>query len=102
MTSSPEAMRGAAGFLSLAAAPTFAAMALLSALGGGGPLEALCAAAPGGSMLSGMATMYGLMSAFHAGPWLRLLARRRSPAHHPRKTEADMKSMHGRSRRMAL
>src|SRR5262245_54605515 len=53
------AARSAAGWLYLAAAPTFAAMALLTGLGGG-PLDALCTDA---SPLHGMALMYGLMSA---------------------------------------
>ena len=73
MTAKP-CTRGAAEFLSLAAAPTFAAMALLTALGGGGPLAMLCSS--GASPLTGMVPMYLLMSAFHAGPWLRLLAGR--------------------------
>ena len=64
--------RGAAEFLSLAAAPTFAVMALLTALGGGGPLAMLCSA--GASPLTGMVPMYLLMSAFHTGPWLRLMS----------------------------
>ena len=59
--------------LALAASPTFAAMALLTAILGGGPLEMFCAAARG-SPLGGMATMYLLMSAFHAAPWLKLIA----------------------------
>jgi len=59
--------------LSLAAAPTFAAMALLSALSGGGALERFCSAA-GGSPLGGMIPMYLLMSAFHSAPWLRLIS----------------------------
>jgi hypothetical protein len=37
---------GAAECLSLAAAPTFAVMALLTAVLGGGPLAMLCSAAP--------------------------------------------------------
>ena len=57
----------------LAAAPTFAAMALLTAVLGGGPLDMLCSAAPGASVLTGMVPMYALMSAFHVAPWLRLL-----------------------------
>jgi hypothetical protein len=65
---------GAADCLSLAAAPTFAVMALLTAAGGG-PLDGFCSSA-GGSPLTGMAAMYVLMSAFHAGPWLRLIASR--------------------------
>ena len=56
--------------LALLAAPTFAAMALLTALGGGGPLDALCASA---SPLGGMVPMYLLMSAFHLAPWFSLL-----------------------------
>jgi hypothetical protein len=69
--------KGAADWLSLAAAPTFAAMALVTAAGGAGPLDMLCAGASplGGMFLSGMVPMYVLMSAFHAAPWLRLLSR---------------------------
>jgi hypothetical protein len=67
---------GAAGWLSLAATPTFATMALLSAVYGGGMPDMICSAAGGGSPVSGMVPMYALMSAFHLGPWLRLLSRR--------------------------
>ncbi|HZD45381.1 MAG TPA: hypothetical protein VE109_04820 [Acidobacteriaceae bacterium] len=66
--------RVAAEWLGLAAAPTFAAMALMTAALGGGA-EPLCSAH--GSLMSGMAPMYLMMSAFHAGPWLRLVAGRR-------------------------
>ena len=66
---------GAADGLSLAAAPTFAVMALLAALGGGGPLDALCSGSSA-SPLTGMVPMYLLMSVFHVAPWLRLMARR--------------------------
>jgi hypothetical protein len=52
-------------------------MALLTAVPGGGPLDMLCTATPGASPFSGMVLMYGLMSAFHLGPWLRLIASRR-------------------------
>lgn len=69
---------GAADWLSLAAAPTFAFMALLTAVPGGGPLEMLCSAAPGASPLTGMVLMYLLMSAFHLGPWLKLMSGRRT------------------------
>jgi hypothetical protein len=65
---------GAAEFLYLAAAPTFAIMALLTAVLGG-PLDALCS---GASPLSGMMPMYALMSAFHMAPWLKLISRRGS------------------------
>jgi hypothetical protein len=68
----------AARWLSLAAAPTFAIMALLtgvsgSDMSGGGPLDMLCAAGHGGSLLSGMVPMYLLMSLFHASAWLKLI-----------------------------
>ncbi len=68
----------AADWLCLAATPTFAAMALLSHVFGGGPMDMACASMSGASSLSGMTAMYGLMSAFHAGPWLRLLSGRRA------------------------
>lgn len=69
----------AARWLALAAAPAFAAMALLTATQGGGPADILCAAAHGASPLAGMVPMYLLMSLFHAGPWLRLAAKWRRP-----------------------
>ncbi|MDQ0393659.1 hypothetical protein [Labrys monachus] len=67
---------GAADWLGLAAAPTFAIMALLAGVPGGSAPDMLCSAGEGGSPLGGMAAMYLLMSAFHAAPWLRLAARR--------------------------
>jgi hypothetical protein len=70
----------AAEFISLAAAPTFALMALLTVVLGGGPLDALCSAAHGASPLTGMVPMYLLMSAFHSAPWLRLISSRGSGA----------------------
>lgn len=66
-----------AGWLSLAAAPAFAIMALLTAADGG-PTDILCGAATGSSPLGGMVPMYVLMSVFHAAPWLRLISRRRT------------------------
>lgn len=71
---------GAADWLCLAAAPTFAIMALLTAVFGGGPADALCSAAPDASPLNGMVLMYLLMSAFHSAPWLKLVSSRRSGA----------------------
>ena len=65
---------GAADWISLAAAPTFAVMALLTAAPGGGPAEMLCSAGHAASPLSGMAPMYLLMSAFHSAPWLKLIS----------------------------
>ena len=70
---------GPADWLSLAAAPTFAIMALLTAVLGGGPMDALCSAARD-APLSGMVPMYLLMSAFHLSPWLKLLSSRRRRA----------------------
>jgi hypothetical protein len=64
---------GAARGLQFAAAPTFAAMALLTAFAGNGAQDPLCATAQHGSPLTGMVSMYVLMSAFHAAPWLRLM-----------------------------
>ena len=60
--------------LSLAAAPTFAIMALLTGIQGGGMPGMLCSAAHDASLLSGMVPMYLLMSAFHSAPWLRLIS----------------------------
>jgi hypothetical protein len=71
---------GAADWLSLAAAPAFAIMALLTGFFGGGAMDALCSAGHGGLLLGGMAPMYLLMSAFHVGPWLKLISRLRSEA----------------------
>ena len=68
---------GAADWLCLAAAPTFAIMALLTSVLGSGPLNELCSAAHA-SPLGGMVPMYLLMSAFHSAPWLKLISRRRS------------------------
>ena len=66
-----------AGFLHLAASPTFALMALwTSALDSGGQ-GALCAAV-GGSGFNGMVPMYLLMALFQLAPWLKLISRRRA------------------------
>ncbi len=62
-------------WLSLAAAPTFALMALLSAAAGPGPADVLCAG--DAHPLTGMVAMYLLMSAFHLTAWLKLAAGRR-------------------------
>jgi len=65
----------AADWLCLAAAPTFALMALVSYVRDGGSTMMLCSAAGGMSVLDGMVPMYVLMSAFHVAPWLRLISR---------------------------
>jgi hypothetical protein len=69
------ATMAAANLLHLAAAPTFAIMALLTGVLGGSP-DALCSIA-NASPLGGMVPMYVLMSAFHSPPWLRLINGRR-------------------------
>jgi hypothetical protein len=74
------AVLGAADWLCLAAAPTFAIMALLTGVLGGGQMAMMYSTAPDASPLSGMAAMYLLMSAFHSAPWLRLIFGRRSVA----------------------
>ena len=68
---------GAADWLYLAAAPTFAIMALLTGVLGGGSPDALCLIVSA-SPLSGMVPMYLPMSAFHTAPWLKLISSRRS------------------------
>jgi hypothetical protein len=66
----------AADWLSLAAAPVLAIMALLTATQHGSAADILCSAGHGSSPLSGMTLMYALMSLFHAAPWIRLVSRR--------------------------
>lgn len=76
MTDGTETRAGRPGghavarWLSLAAAPTFAVMALIAAAA---PQDMLCAAMRGSFSLQGMVPMYALMSAFHLAPWLRLV-----------------------------
>ncbi|MGO8921015.1 MAG: hypothetical protein ACLQJR_34415 [Stellaceae bacterium] len=74
------AVLGIAKWLRLAATPTFAIMALMTGVLGGGPMDMLCSAGHG-SPLTGMVPMYMLMSAFHSAPWLKLISSRRSGAH---------------------
>ena len=61
-------IRSIADGLCLAAAPTFAVMALLTAVFT--PPDILCMAQEDFSV-GGMVPMYALMSAFHMGPWLK-------------------------------
>jgi hypothetical protein len=76
-----DAALGAADWVCLAAAPSFALMALITSALGGGQRDMFCSAAQEASRLSGMVWMYMLMSAFHSTPWLKLIAGRRSGAH---------------------
>ena len=68
-----SAALGMADWLCLAAAPTFALMALLTCILSG-DAAMLCMGAPEASPLTGMAAMYLLMSAFHLAPWLRVIS----------------------------
>jgi hypothetical protein len=60
-------------WLGLAAAPTFAVMALSTVILDRNLPDALCSVA-GGSALNGMAPMYLLMALFHLTPWLKLMS----------------------------
>src|SRR5262245_16166754 len=84
------ATRGAADWVCLAAAPTFAIMALLTGVLGGSPQDMLCAAGHDASPLSGMVPMYLLMSAFHSAPWLKLISTGRSGA---RRSESGVRQI---------
>lgn len=67
--------RRVAGWLCLAAAPTFAIMALFSGMSSANP-QGVCGLMQTSSPLNGMTCMYLLMGAFHSAPWLNLLAAR--------------------------
>ena len=69
------AVLGAADWLGLAAAPTFAIMALMTGVSGSGQMAMMCSTTQDASPLGGMAAMYLLMSAFHSAPWLKLCGR---------------------------
>jgi hypothetical protein len=77
-----------AGRLGLAAAPTFALMAWLSAVGS--PGMTMCSAASAFLPINDMALMYLLMSLFHLPPWMKLLsARSQRPGTPVTQTEGD-------------
>lgn len=65
----------AADWLSWAAAPTFALMAVVTGIGESGGHQMWCSAATHMSPFTGMVPMYALMSAFHLTPWLRFASR---------------------------
>ena len=69
---------GVTHWMSLAAAPTFGIMALLTATMGNADM--ICSTMQGASPFGGMVPMYLLMSVFHIAPWLRLLSRQRNGA----------------------
>ena len=64
------------GWLTLAACPSFALMAIVSAEQGAGSDALLCGSLQSASPLSGMTVMYVLMSVFHAAPWLKFVGAR--------------------------
>ena len=64
-----------ADWLALAAAPTFALMAVVTGILDSGAHQMPCSAAMHMSPVSGMALMYLLMSGFHLTPWLKLISR---------------------------
>jgi hypothetical protein len=82
--SEPPQARDAGFWLRLAAAPTFALMAWVSA--DAGPRIAICGHAAGWFPLGDMPLMYLLMALFHASPWLKL-AFGRKPIPTPKETE---------------
>lgn len=65
---------GAADWLSLAAAPAFALMALLTLVAGDSHAPLLCTQAGAPSAITGMTPMYLLMAAVHLAPWVKLVA----------------------------
>jgi hypothetical protein len=73
--SSDPLTRRITAWLAIAAAPTFAAMAIITTFATGESMGTMC----GGdhSSLPGMTAMYLLMSLFHASPWLQLMGHRR-------------------------
>jgi hypothetical protein len=71
---------GATDWLSLAAAPTFAIMALLMGVLDSPAPNMLCLTAHDASHLGGMVPMYVAMSVFHLGAWLKLISSRRNGA----------------------
>jgi hypothetical protein len=73
--------RDAAGWIGLAASPTFALMAWIAATDA--PRIAICSSATDMLPIDSMAWMYLLMSLFHVSPWLRLAFDRPRQLTHP-------------------
>ena len=68
MPSGPVSRLRAADWLALAATPTFALMALMTAIAGDSHAAIFCTQAGPPSVLTGMAPMYLLMAAFQHPP----------------------------------
>ena len=88
LASSPRPAIDAAGRLGLAAFPTFALMAWISAVGS--PGMTMCSEASAFAPINEMALMYVLMSLFHLSPWIKLFsARSRRRSAPTTQTEGD-------------
>ena len=79
--------RDAAGWLGLAASPTFAMMAWLSANDAAQTM--ICSSVPDLLPIGSMAWMYLLMSIFHLPPWLKLASGLWRPPTSVTRTEGD-------------
>ena len=74
------ALRRAADWICLAAAPAFAGMAVITAAIEGGAPGLHSMAGHGTSPLGGMPLMYALMAIVHSAPWLRRFSGRPAPS----------------------
>lgn len=72
---------GVADWLRLAAAPTFAIMAIVTLASGGADM--ICSATQDVFPVDGMTTMYLLMCLFHLPAWLRLISGRAAGSGRP-------------------
>jgi hypothetical protein len=64
-------LKRVANGLALAAAPTFALMAVVTMIENTRSQDGICSIGPAGAWPTGMAPMYVLMSIFHATAWLK-------------------------------
>jgi hypothetical protein len=94
-----RAARRAGRWLALAAAPTFAGMAVLTAVGGG--QDTIFCSPVQASPLEGMSLMYLLMGVVHAPPWLKLAAAGRRSSR-LRRISSHYRGFIGRGGREAL
>ena len=73
--------RDAAGWIGLAASPTFTVMAWIAATDAS--RFAICSSASGMPAIDGMTWMYLLMSLLHVSPWLKIASARPRQLAHP-------------------